>query len=309
MATLNDIAYNIKELMSGGDTNIENSISVRQIKHWIHYHRAKIIEEKILAGAPINRRWVQPISSYLLNISNEYDLHGNVSIAINDEDFIRNRGFANNEYYGENYLPGNEFEYFIRQIKIPSTINVGNHDGLTNIRIKKRIAEVSRAASTTRTMPPEPISTSYGQWSSWDKISPKTIDEAQFAWANKFTKIKNPYVVPYVDNQGTVLEVAGLRAYPKKNDITREYQYFMEIYGILQDPTKSRFFAGRIAGVMTFNDYTDSNSIYPISDVDLPLLVSRVAEIEMNLILKTPIDLTEDNVDTSKISMGGGQQQ
>ena len=47
MATLNEIAYNIKGLMSGGQESVENSIDTRQIKHWIHYHRAKIIEEKI----------------------------------------------------------------------------------------------------------------------------------------------------------------------------------------------------------------------------------------------------------------------
>jgi len=63
MATLNEIAYNIKELLSGGDENIESSISTRQIKHWIHYHRVKIIEDKITNNYPIDRRYIQPLCS------------------------------------------------------------------------------------------------------------------------------------------------------------------------------------------------------------------------------------------------------
>ena len=37
--------------------------------------------------------------------------------------------------------------------------------------------------------------------------------------------------------------------------------------------------------------------------------MSRVAEVEMTLLLQTPSDLVEDNVDTSKIKVGGRQQQ
>ena len=50
MITLNEIAYNIKNLAYGGSTSTENSISLRQIKHWIHYHRAKLIADNIDKG-------------------------------------------------------------------------------------------------------------------------------------------------------------------------------------------------------------------------------------------------------------------
>jgi len=45
MITLNEIAYNIKNLAYGGKSSTENNISINQIKHWIHYHRAKICAE------------------------------------------------------------------------------------------------------------------------------------------------------------------------------------------------------------------------------------------------------------------------
>ena len=81
------------------------------------------------------------------------------------------------------------------------------------------------------------------------------------------------------------------------------------MHGILTDPTESLKYTNTSNDIPQYQNFNDSSSYYPMSEEDLPLLVSRVAEVEMNLVLKTPIDLAEDNVDTSKISMGGGQQQ
>ena len=53
MITLNEIAYNIQNMMypkSLIDPIREGQISIKQIKHWIHYHRAKLIEENISKG-------------------------------------------------------------------------------------------------------------------------------------------------------------------------------------------------------------------------------------------------------------------
>ena len=48
--TLNEIAYNILNLAYGGKNSEENNISLRQIKHWVHYHRAKLIADKLDKG-------------------------------------------------------------------------------------------------------------------------------------------------------------------------------------------------------------------------------------------------------------------
>ena len=49
MATLNEIAYNIKNLAYGGSYSIEESMDIRQIKFWINYHRANIIKHLVYA--------------------------------------------------------------------------------------------------------------------------------------------------------------------------------------------------------------------------------------------------------------------
>ena len=41
--TLDEIAYNIKNLVSGGIHGEDSNISLRQIKAMIHYHRAQLL--------------------------------------------------------------------------------------------------------------------------------------------------------------------------------------------------------------------------------------------------------------------------
>jgi hypothetical protein len=42
--TLNEIVYNIKNLAEGGYSTDDNKISTRQIKTWVNYHRANLLE-------------------------------------------------------------------------------------------------------------------------------------------------------------------------------------------------------------------------------------------------------------------------
>jgi len=78
MITLNEIAYNIKNIAYGGSTSTENSISLRQIKHWIHYHRAKLIADNIDKGITNNQALYQSMQLTARNstsstIKNFYD--------------------------------------------------------------------------------------------------------------------------------------------------------------------------------------------------------------------------------------------
>jgi hypothetical protein len=51
MASLNEIAYNIKNMAYGGSsTTNEENIGIRQIKFWVHYYRAELIKEFYLKG-------------------------------------------------------------------------------------------------------------------------------------------------------------------------------------------------------------------------------------------------------------------
>ena len=72
MITLNEIAYNIKNLAYGGSTSTENNISLRQIKHWIHYHRAKLIADNIDKGILNDQSIYQAMALTLRNSTHGY---------------------------------------------------------------------------------------------------------------------------------------------------------------------------------------------------------------------------------------------
>ena len=61
MITLNEIAYNIRNLAYGGKNSTENNINIEQIKHWVHYHRAKLIADNVDKGITHNNSIYQSI--------------------------------------------------------------------------------------------------------------------------------------------------------------------------------------------------------------------------------------------------------
>jgi len=310
MATLNQIAYNIKELMSGGDEKHEQKISTRQIKHWIHYHRAKIITDKLSSGEIVDRRYIQPMFSGLIELEDKHDMLGNVNILDNSIEESESFGWSNNDYSGTDYHEGTEFNRFSVTVTLPHTLNVGTNDGLTDIRLKKRIKLADE---------------SVGRWMGWNKLPIKSKDNAAFDWANKFNKTNKPYAIvynnmkiandldsSYISDNGRkemALEVSGLRYQTTENDSSQIYQYWVDVWGILTDPTKAQKIYDSGGGHTLYGPFDDSISHYPITEEDLPLLISRVAEVEMTLLLKTPEDLIEDNTNTPKINVGQSQQQ
>ena len=70
MATLNEIAYNIKNIAYGGNAPKEVNISIEQIKHWIHYHRAKLIADNIDKGILSNHIIWQDLKLDIHNYNN-----------------------------------------------------------------------------------------------------------------------------------------------------------------------------------------------------------------------------------------------
>ena len=52
--TLNEIAYNIKNIVEGGISGEDSKISIRQIKAMIHYHRAGILQKYTNNGRNIH---------------------------------------------------------------------------------------------------------------------------------------------------------------------------------------------------------------------------------------------------------------
>lgn len=50
MITLDKIAYNIKNLVEGGISGEDSNLSIRQIKHMVHYHRANLLTKYTDSG-------------------------------------------------------------------------------------------------------------------------------------------------------------------------------------------------------------------------------------------------------------------
>jgi hypothetical protein len=97
MATLNEIVYNIKNLAYGGNSPKEVNISTEQIKHWVHYHRAKLIADNIDKGILSNHVIWQELKLDVHNYNNAavrmldllWDIYWNdISLGIPTVDFL-----------------------------------------------------------------------------------------------------------------------------------------------------------------------------------------------------------------------------
>ncbi len=72
MITLNELAYNIKNIAYGGHATDESGISTKQIKFWIHYHRARLIAENLERGILDRPEIYQKISLNTYNCNASY---------------------------------------------------------------------------------------------------------------------------------------------------------------------------------------------------------------------------------------------
>ena len=61
--TLNEIAYNIKNIVEGGLHGTDSNISLRQIKSMIHYHRAQLLLKYTDSGRYLSKSLQQTVSS------------------------------------------------------------------------------------------------------------------------------------------------------------------------------------------------------------------------------------------------------
>ena len=64
MATLNEIAYNILNIARSGISSDDDTLSINQIKHWIHYYRGALLQKYTSNGRKIHPNclqvWIAP---------------------------------------------------------------------------------------------------------------------------------------------------------------------------------------------------------------------------------------------------------
>lgn len=61
MASLKEIAYNIKSIANNGNPSDDDNLSLRQVYNWIHTHRAAILKEYSKNGEKISPSYYQTI--------------------------------------------------------------------------------------------------------------------------------------------------------------------------------------------------------------------------------------------------------
>ena len=319
MITLNEIAYNIKNLAYGGKPNVEANLTTSQIKYWVHYHRAKLIADNLDKGILSNHILWQ---NYELNAGNMLDsviMQGNIDAsAFTGSDLNRwtnipkdatpqaldrwtldstltSKNDALTPYlkdshslsqYG-NYKKVSQFKNDYRNISqagftIPEPLMLKDYKSIKSIELDRVLWTVDDSVYVRSF---EPI------------ILPiKTLDEGMYSKHNRFTSDNKPYAtlerVDFNDNihNTTALILKGLQVTPgNQEDQSVFWSYKANARMILADPTKAS------------PSWDDSKTPYPIPMEYVSDLTQRVISQEMGVAIKTPVDDIEDNLDTTKM--------
>lgn len=67
MITLEEISYNIKNLVEGGISGEDSNLSIRQIRHMVHYHRANLLTKYTDSGRFTSDSMFQTLTKTLSN--------------------------------------------------------------------------------------------------------------------------------------------------------------------------------------------------------------------------------------------------
>ena len=264
MITLNEIAYNIKNLAYGGKNSLENNISTSQIKHWVHYHRAKLIVDNINNG--------------VLNFTNLYQVDSSsIHQAVTNSkgvDFYGTNTYKKNnkQNKGDFRNTGQVFYDIPKIVALP-------HDAA--------IKEVSVVRS---------VRNKDGQMSSYSspiKVYRKSLSEMAYGDYNKFTNNEHPYyIIDHLVGSGAVrLRIHGLQDSPNYfGDLKTpgakkiEFRYKTAYHAIFENPTD-------------LDGFEDETTPYPIPAQYVGDLVQRVLQTEVQVELKTRADEVVDGAD------------
>ena len=288
MASLNEIAYNIKNMAYGGSsTTGEETIGIRQIKFWVHYYRAQLIREEARRGKGIHHTFYQELLIRpTMDRRNDESTNGLLwgdylsTQANSSEMLVYSERTANaagitsafvhyNDYYGRDFYDWHTDEesadFGNIVINLPDLIHV-NGCGIRDLRIRK-------------------TNMSYNQNSASIDLPIVTYNEGRNKKYNRFTS-KSPaaYMQHSADNVD-VLIIDNLESFLFNRDAAYVQPAQYRVYGsaLYSDPTK-------------FDDMQ-----YPIPETLIPELNKRILMQEFNITKQTIDDRVDDNVDTTNV--------
>tara|TARA_R100001082_G_C4354444_1_gene156122 strand:+ start:227 stop:1138 length:912 start_codon:yes stop_codon:yes gene_type:complete len=295
MATLNEIAYNIKNLAYGGSATInEESMNIKQIKFWIHSYRAQLIQEDSMSGKGVDHAFYQELlirrtmdrrmaitewETYVNANSNASEMlvysDRTAALAL----VPSGRSIDHIDYYGRDFYDYHTSEegadYGNMFINLPDLIHVDKY-GIKNLRLRKS-------------------QTNYNQNTSNIDVPIVSENEGRNKKYNRFSS-KSPaaYIMNSAENMD-VLVIANLNSI--LNNTTNGYgnpiQYRVYASALYSDPTK---FDHQNTGVEWNDDMQ-----YPIPETLIPELNKRILQQEFNITKQTTDDRVDDNIDTTNV--------
>ena len=294
MASLNEIAYNLKNLMYGGSsTTGEESIGIRQIKFWIHYHRAQLIKEESMSGKGINHAFFQEllIRRTMDRRIVDLDWKAYVDANSNENEMLVYSGRTANlagisipfldykDFYGRDFFDWHTDEesadYGSMNINLPDLIHVDGY-GIKNLRLRRS-------------------QFSYNQNASNIDVPIVSYNEGVNKKYNRFTS-KSP--AAYIDSAAEnidVLTIKNLKSVLRNtaNGYSAPIQYRVYANALYTDPTK---YIGQNTEFVWNDDMQ-----YPMPETLIPELNRRVLGQEMGVALQTKDDRIDDNIDSTNV--------
>ena len=293
MATLNEIAYNIKNLAYNGDTNEEENIGIRQIKFWIHYHRAKIIKELAREGKGIPQECLQ---RYVFDEDEHYQYQNNSDFFTyasgltnyQSRDLVASSkrtldlanaggaGIYTSEFYGNDYYPqdrGGQADEMGQIILIlPEILNIDGY-GVKNLKLNRRKATIAGAGHNVNHID--------------IPITDKTISVR-----HGYSRFGKKSITSYIENSASqqLLVIRNLQSvYRQSNqqdDIGEPILYRATANLLLSNPTD-------------YKQWNNDDDMYPFPDYLVSDLTREVMQ-EMQIALNTQPDMVTDGYDTTR---------
>ena len=305
MATLNEIAYNLKNLAYSGNSNTEEDLSNRQIKFWIHYYRGQILTELMEDGKGVPYECLQSI-----NPTRENDIYYgdnnsvvggdwaaytdanagdnrelivwsnrtilNAGISFSDASVVENEDFYGRDFYNQ-HTYDEKADYGYLRLYIPSLLNLDN-GGVKNLAIR------------------EAFGTSLANHG---KINIPVLSKNGFKNKkyNRFSTNSPAAFLETYSSSKTVLNIGLLRSYFRKNT------------GAYQAPVQYSLYADMLLNNPTEAPGWNDDMQYPFPQQLITDLNKRILTQEMNVIMSSRPDNISDNADTTKIAQPQAQGQ
>ena len=264
MITLNEIAYNIQNIMYPNTLTIEGQIPLRQIKHWIHYHRAKLIKDNIDKG--------------ILSYKSLYQTFLGDETEVSD-----GGGTVYNDWYGNTVgTPQNkgDFRNLGRIVlEIPRPIMLSDSGGIKSVSLARVVYDENNDEAANYV-------------SKQMSIPFKTKSEREYGDYNKFTNNTKPFytILNSTSDSARLMAVWALQRAPDYfGDLTTpvaediSFRYIPKIEIISENPTDSTddFLHSTDDG-----EFNDDKTPYPIPAQYLNDLIQRIVQSEISTSLK-----------------------